>query len=326
MKLDDLASRLAEVVKEKIGLFEERILRLEKRVPEKGDVGPKGEKGEHGDRGDRGETGEKGERGPQGEHGEVGPAGAQGVKGDTGERGEKGDIGPQGIAGEKGLNGKDGAPGVQGDRGEKGDAGKDGQSAYSLAVEKGFAGSELEWLESIRGVHGKDGRDGREGKDGRDGRDGEPGRDAAAIHVLDSIDEEKSYPRGTFAHHKDGFWYAAEKTQGMIGWKCLAPGIHGFETELKDFRHFTVSAVLSDGRKFSKEFDLPVVLHRGVYEEGRTYTLGDQVQWAGCQWIAIVEKATNRPMFHLPPGMTEADRHWVLAVKKGDKGDSGSKK
>lgn len=67
--------------------------------------------------------------------------------------------------------------------------GKDGKSAYEIAVEHGFVGTETEWLESLKGVDGKDGVNGKDGcdgrngvdgllgKDGKDGADGLPGRD-----------------------------------------------------------------------------------------------------------------------------------------------------
>lgn len=44
-----------------------------------------------------------------------------------------------------------------------------GKSAYEIAVEHGFEGTEAEWLESLKG---KDGADGAPGKDGEDGADG----------------------------------------------------------------------------------------------------------------------------------------------------------
>lgn len=39
----------------------------------------------------------------------------------------------------------------------------DGKSAYEIAVENGFVGSESEWLESLKGADGKDGVDGKDG-------------------------------------------------------------------------------------------------------------------------------------------------------------------
>ena len=55
--------------------------------------------------------------------------------------------------------------------------GKNGKSAYEIAVEHGFVGTEAEWLESLKGVNGKDGVNGKNGCDGRNGTDGLSGRD-----------------------------------------------------------------------------------------------------------------------------------------------------
>ena len=65
--------------------------------------------------------GQQGEQGPQGEKGDVGP---KGDKGDIGEQGIQGPIGPQ------------------------------GKSAYEIAVDNGFEGTEEEWLESLKGEKG----------------------------------------------------------------------------------------------------------------------------------------------------------------------------
>ena len=55
--------------------------------------------------------------------------------------------------------------------------GTDGKSAYEIAVEHGFVGTETEWLESLKGVDGKEGVNGKDGCDGRNGADGLPGKD-----------------------------------------------------------------------------------------------------------------------------------------------------
>lgn len=80
----------------------------------------------------------KGEKGDQGEQG------IQGEKGDTGSQGLQGIQGPKG---EKGDTGAKGEPGIQGADGAKGES---GASAYELAVENGFSGTETEWLESLK--------------------------------------------------------------------------------------------------------------------------------------------------------------------------------
>lgn len=51
------------------------------------------------------------------------------------------------IRGEKGDQGDVGETGLKGDKGEKGDTGK---SAYELAVENGFVGTEQEWLDFLK--------------------------------------------------------------------------------------------------------------------------------------------------------------------------------
>lgn len=75
-------------------------------------------------------------------------------------------IGPRG---ENGLPGKDGV------------AGQDGKSAYQVAVDNGFDGTEVEWLRSL---HGNDGLD---GKSGRDGLPGQSGKSAYEIAITNGF-------------------------------------------------------------------------------------------------------------------------------------------
>lgn len=59
--------------------------------------------------------------------------------------------------------------------GTQGPKGEDGKSAYEIAVEHGFEGTEQEWLESLKGERGEKGDPGEPGADGRDGNDGADG-------------------------------------------------------------------------------------------------------------------------------------------------------
>ena len=61
--------------------------------------------------------------------------------------------------------------------------GLDGKSAFEIAVEHGFVGTETEWLESLRGADGLPGRDGTDGKNGVDGTSGSDGKSAYTIAV-----------------------------------------------------------------------------------------------------------------------------------------------
>ena len=75
--------------------------------------------------------------------------------------------------------------------------GTDGKSAYEIAVEHGFVGTETEWLESLKGVDGKEGVNGKDGCDGRNGADGLPGKDgkngADGLPGRDGIDGKSAY-------------------------------------------------------------------------------------------------------------------------------------
>lgn len=66
--------------------------------------------------------------------------GRDGRDGTPGKDGEKGEIGPQGP---------------QGIQGEQGPQGPQGLSAYQVAVNNGFSGSENEWIKSLKGADGK---------------------------------------------------------------------------------------------------------------------------------------------------------------------------
>ena len=50
-----------------------------------------------------------------------------------------------------------------------GGSGTAGKSAYEIAVDNGFVGTETEWLESLKGADGADGKDGTNGKNGENG-------------------------------------------------------------------------------------------------------------------------------------------------------------
>lgn len=84
----------------------------------------------------------------------------KGDKGDTGEPGAAGEKGEPGEKGDTGAAGKDGRDGTDGTAGRDG---ANGSSAYEIAVQHGYSGSEVAWLESL---HGADGAKGDTGADG----------------------------------------------------------------------------------------------------------------------------------------------------------------
>jgi hypothetical protein len=102
--------------------------------------------------------------------------------------GGAGSVGPQGPQGDPGqsayeiavdngfagteLEWLDSLQGVDGD---------DGESAYDIAVANGFVGSEADWLASLVGAAGQDGADGAPGEDGTNGRS--PEFQKSATHI-----------------------------------------------------------------------------------------------------------------------------------------------
>lgn len=291
MKQTEFMDRLVEAVKRfvagKVDPLTKRVDEIDvavKAIPagKDGAPGVNGKDGAPGERGEKGETGLAGKDGSPGERGERGEKGLDGSPGKAGERGEKG---------EPGVNGKDGAPGPRGEKGADGIGGKDG-------------------------APGKDGRDGREGKDGLNGKDGAPGRDAFELDILPAIDERRSYPRGTFAKHRNGLWRAIGNTDGMRGWDCVVAGVHSVIIDRADERDFTVGVELSAGEAMLHRFALPIVLDRGVYVPDHKYAKGDGVTFGGSWWIAQVDGPTDKP--GIPGG--EGGNHWRLAVKRGRDG------
>ena len=156
---------------------------------ERGIQGLPGVKGDAGAKGEQGERGLQGLQGVRGLQGERGLPGADGAKGDKGEQGERGLTGAKGDKGSDGLDGKDGLPGA---KGADGLPGKDGKSAYQIAVAQGFAGSEADWLASLKGEKGDKGDAGAGGS----GDSALQLRIAALEQVLAKMPKYKEYQAG----------------------------------------------------------------------------------------------------------------------------------
>ena len=101
----------------------------------------------------------------KGEQGPVGEMGPQGLQGEVGPMGPEGPMGPQGEKGEP-FRYEDFTPEQLEDLVKNIESGADGKSAYEIAKEFGFEGSEEEWLESLRGPQGEQGPQGPKGERG----------------------------------------------------------------------------------------------------------------------------------------------------------------
>jgi hypothetical protein len=241
------------------------------------------------------------------------PPAQKGEKGDTGIQGK--DIDPAEVTSaiqaavalhvaalppaKPGDPGKDGPVGPMGERGEPGPPG-------------------------ALGINGKDGAQGIAGKDGAAGirgEAGEPGRDAAALEILPSIDDAKSYRRGTWASHNGGLIRAARQTDAVkdgaiveAGWVVMVEGIAAVVvTQGDDPRAIEIAAMLTSGTKVISALHIPMVIDRGVWREG-PHAKGDHVTWDGSGWIA--QKTTTDK-----PGTSDA---WRLSTKRGRDGKDGA--
>jgi hypothetical protein len=80
-------------------------------------------------------------------------------------------------------------------------------------------------------------------------------------------------------------------------------------------RKLLLSFALGDRTK-QFEFDLPIIVYRGVYKSGEAYKAGDSVTWGGSLWIARKDTAAE-------PETKEANNDWQLGAKRGREGKPG---
>lgn len=145
--------------------------------------------------------------------------------------------------------------------------GEAGKSAYDIAVEHGFVGTEEEWLESLRGPQGEKGEQGEQGPQGEKGEQGEQGESGTPGTTP------------TITINEDGYWVingevtdvkaegedgedgkdGASGPQGPTGPQGSAgTGIESISTEnvLKDGQYYIVITItLTD--KSTETFEIP---------------------------------------------------------------------
>ena len=135
---------------------------------------------------------------------------------------------------------------------QPGPEGSDGKSAYEVAVENGFSGTEQEWLDSLVGADGPPGADGADGAPGDPGDPGAPGADgnvaAAPYEQIEPVGPTLELADSTFGHllpntaHFDqiemfpvGMIISWTGTYGQVpnGWLlCHGQNLTGYETKL----------------------------------------------------------------------------------------------
>ena len=106
---------------------------------------------------------------------------------------------------------------------------KDGKSAFEIAVEHGFVGTETEWLKSLRGTDGKDGLPGKDGADGLPGRDGTDGKNG--VDGINGSDGKSAYIIAVehgFTGTEDDWLQSLKGTDGKDG---ITPDMSAYATK-----------------------------------------------------------------------------------------------
>jgi hypothetical protein len=213
----------------------------------------------------------------------------------------------------------------------------DGKNGTSVSIDEVKALSE-QWLSANiqQPTNGKDGIDGisvsidevkrmAEGwlsqniQQPKDGDHGKDGRDSAEIEVLPSIDEEKSYPKGTWASYKGGLIKSTRTTSAIgekslmeAGWDVIVQGVQSVEVHPLADGEFAVKTILTGGKDHITKFAVPVMVYKGIWKEG-AYAKGNTVTTGGSLWHCNKDTTDK-------PGTSEA---WQLCAKKGTDGRDG---
>jgi hypothetical protein len=212
-----------------------------------------------------------------------------------------------------GKDGRDGVNGADGARGADGRNGVDGTSADMEAISEQVRAIVADAVPALPPpAKGERGEPGERGESGEAGQPGERGADGIGVMGA-AIDRDGelflTLSDGTVRElgpvlGKDGL-PGAPGRDGLDGF-----GFEDLSVEYDGERGFTLKFVRGERTK-EFAFALPVMIDRGVYKEGQTYSAGDTVTWAGSVWIAQKETAAKPDT---------PDGGWRLSVKRGRDG------
>jgi len=211
-----------------------------------------------------------------------------------------------------------------------GTPGDPGDSAYQVAVNNGFIGTEQEWLDSLVGADGTDGADGANGNDGADGANGNDGA-GFGIYYLGNYNPNNGYlPDIAVVRGSDGQLYLA-KASGQLGdpidyqtngqWEIWIPkgadgvdgadGLNGSDGAKGDQGEPGLAGL--DGTNGADA----LWNFTGEWLNGVDYAAGDLVTFNGSLYYTATGVYSS-----YSPGYPGAD--WVLAASKGEDGTDGA--
>ena len=193
-------------------------------------------------------------------------------------------------------------------------SGRDGKSAYEIAVENGFVGTEAEWLASLKGkdgINGIDGRDGADGKDGENGINGINGKDGKdGINGRDGVDGKDGYTPVKGIDYFDGK-NGKDGVQGEKGEKGYTPikgvdyfdGVKGDKGDKGDTGAQGIQGIQGVKGDKGEKGDPGTTTWEGISDKPATFTppvatatvLGGVKIWTGTQaaYDAIATKQSD---------------------------------
>ncbi|WKL57245.1 hypothetical protein Q1W73_16505 [Asticcacaulis sp. ZE23SCel15] len=210
-------------------------------------------------------------------------------------------------------HGRDGRDGVDGADGKDADI-----EALKAHLETMVAGIKL----PENGKNGRDGVDGRDGSDGRDGVDGTHGKDG--IGLAGAVIDREGRLTVTLTNGE-------MKALGVVVGRDGVDGANG-DSGRDGFSLNDFDAVLqADGRtlelsftsgdtKHTVELAIPVMIYRGVYQEGRAYEEGDTVTFAGSLWHCNGGDRGDGWKGEVTEKPADGVKYWTLATKRGRDG------
>ena len=160
-----------------------------------------------------------------------------------------------------------------------------GLSAYDIAVENGFRGTEEEWLESLRGPQGIEGPQGQIGPPGLPGPQGVQGPKGDPFTYDDFTEEEKTQLLGPIYDELNGTPHPSLPQIPSMDGECNAirlgntsvpTGLTFSKVVIPVANTVTTPLYMA---AFVKTVGTDAVVHRQISIEPKTWTAGDRAEW-----------------------------------------------
>ena len=150
------------------------------------------------------------------------------------------------------------------------------------------------------------------------GKDGRDGVDAPLVEPVKLV-EGKTYEKNTTGSYGGGLWVAHKLAQGNpdedpLAWTCVLDGFTDFLVKNVDRDQFEATLTFGTGKQITTNFTIPVMEHKGIFEQGTVYTPGQWVTKGSAMFKAV--ETTEEP----PPG-----NGWqqVMVAPRGRRGPDG---